>query len=156
RSWMRPGGTPRRRRAIAAEVASSRHLNTPTTGSMLPKKSKKRATHRAFRVIHSGAVRVSLRLLAGFVLACLPAILSAQTPALGPEFQVNTYTTNSQAYPSIHGGPSGCFIVTWESVGQDAPPSSGIAAQSYNQDGNTINGEFVVNSYTTGNQQLPT
>ena len=123
---------------------------------MLHEKSKKQATNRVVGVINSGAVRVSIRVLAGVVIGYLPGMLSAQTPALGPEFQVNTYTTNSQAYPSIHGGASGCFIVTWESVGQDAPTQSGIAAQSYNQDGNTINGEFVVNSYTTGDQGLPT
>ena len=34
------------------------------------------------------------------------------------EFQINTYTTNSQVAPSITGLSDGGFVVTWHSYGQ--------------------------------------
>ena len=32
----------------------------------------------------------------------------------GPEFQINTYTTNRQARPAVAAGPGGNFVVVWE------------------------------------------
>ena len=38
---------------------------------------------------------------------------------LGPEFQVNTYTTNYQLWASVASDAEGNFVVTWNSLGQD-------------------------------------
>ena len=38
---------------------------------------------------------------------------------VGNEFQVNTYTTSTQWYPSITALSDGGFVVVWESDGQD-------------------------------------
>ena len=39
--------------------------------------------------------------------------------AQGPEFQINSYTTNSQSYGKLAMNPAGNFVVTWTSYGQD-------------------------------------
>jgi len=43
---------------------------------------------------------------------------SAGTP-LGPEFRVNTYTTNDQTQPSVGADGAGNFVVVWNSYAQD-------------------------------------
>jgi len=50
--------------------------------------------------------------------------------AAGSEFQVNTYTTNSQYAPSVALRSSGDFTVAWTGYGQDGS-SSGIFAQRF-------------------------
>jgi len=55
---------------------------------------------------------------------------SATGVASGPEFQVNTFTTDSQTVPAIAMDAGGSFIVTWNSYGQDGD-SYGIYAQRY-------------------------
>jgi hypothetical protein len=70
------------------------------------------------------------------------------------EFQVNTYTTNSQEYPSVAGLSDGKFVVTWQSRGQDGD-SEGIYGQIYNGDGTRFLSEFRVNTYTSREQSKP-
>jgi hypothetical protein len=72
----------------------------------------------------------------------------------GPEFQVNTYTANSQAYPSVAGLNDGGFLVAWSSYGQDGS-WSGIYAQRHDLLGNRVGGEFRVNVHTTDGQSRP-
>ncbi len=74
--------------------------------------------------------------------------------AMGGEFQVNTRTFFAQSNPSIAALADGGFIVTWESSDQDGSPVS-IFAQRYGADGAAVDGEFRVNSYSTGNQTNP-
>src|SRR5205814_1118008 len=50
---------------------------------------------------------------------------------LGPEFRVNTYTTNSQGVPAVASDSSGNFVVVWMSE-QDGS-SSGVFGQRYSQ-----------------------
>lgn len=38
---------------------------------------------------------------------------------VGSEFRVNAFTTSSQFFPGVASDPSGDFLVTWDSVGQD-------------------------------------
>jgi len=75
------------------------------------------------------------------------------TPA-GPEFQVNTYTTNAQAYPAVATDASGNVVVVWHSSLQDGS-LTGIFGQRYAAAGAPLGGEFRVNTYTTGYQSLP-
>jgi len=53
-------------------------------------------------------MRASGRLVA--VLAFMPRVLMAQGNPLGPEFRVNTYTTNDQVQPSIAADSAGNFV----------------------------------------------
>jgi hypothetical protein len=73
---------------------------------------------------------------------------------LGPEFRVNTYTTNSQNRPAIGSDSSGNFVVVWESVNQDGS-GAGVFGQRYASSGLPLGPEFRVNTYTTEVQHLP-
>ena len=72
----------------------------------------------------------------------------------GSEFQINTYSTNSQINPSITSLINGDFVVTWESRGQDGS-GSGIFARRYDANGMAQGSEFRVNTYTTSDQSEP-
>jgi hypothetical protein len=85
-------------------------------------------------------------------LLLFPAVAAAQVP-LGPEFRVNTYTTDRQLYPSVARHPSGNFVVTWTSL-QDGQ-SYGVFGQRYDDAGTPLGPEFRVNSYTTSRQDWP-
>jgi hypothetical protein len=71
--------------------------------------------------------------------------------AQGGEFRVNTYTTGNQGIPAVAMDQAGDFVAAWYSDGQDGS-SYGIFAQRYNAAGLPQNGEFQVNTYTTGSQ----
>jgi hypothetical protein len=73
---------------------------------------------------------------------------------LGPEFQVETYTTGFQGSPAIVVQPSGSYVVVWHSDGQDGS-DLGIFGQRYGSDGSVFGSEFRVNSSTTGEQGYP-
>jgi len=73
---------------------------------------------------------------------------------VGPEFQVNTYTTGDQTAPSVAIDETGDFVVVWNSAGQDGS-SSGVFGARFNRHGTPLGGEFPVNVYTAGNQQAP-
>jgi hypothetical protein len=90
-----------------------------------------------------------------FVLVALPWVASAQPQPAGGEFQVNTYTTNSQNYSAAAMHPGGNFVVVWRSVGQDPDGSRAIIGQRYDAAGLPRGGEFHVNTYTTSDQSRP-
>jgi hypothetical protein len=69
----------------------------------------------------------------------------------GAEFRVNTYTTNHQGDTSVAMSPSGDFVISWLSVGQDGS-GLGVYAQRYNASGVPQGAEFRLNQFTTGNQ----
>ncbi len=77
--------------------------------------------------------------------------------ALGGQFQVNTYTTVSQGYPSVSLDADGDFVVVWDSWGSYGTDSYffSIQGQRYASDGARLGGEFQVNTYTTMNQLRP-
>jgi hypothetical protein len=73
----------------------------------------------------------------------------------GPEFLVNTYTTNKQLRPSVASDEDGRFVVVWTSFTQDdGDYGSGIFGQHFNASGVRQGGEFRVNSFTVGYQTL--
>jgi len=72
---------------------------------------------------------------------------------VGNEFQVNTYTSKHQSFPSTAALADGGWVVTWQST-QDGS-SSGIFGQRYAQDGTTVGDEFQVNTYTHNGQYDP-
>jgi hypothetical protein len=73
---------------------------------------------------------------------------------LGPEFRVNTYTTNSQEYPSVAVDGSGNFAVVWASLNQ-IPGSNDIYGQRYASSGAAMGPEFLVNTVTDAAQTRP-
>jgi len=74
----------------------------------------------------------------------------------GPEFQVNTYTTNHQRDPSVAAEADGDFVVVWRSWRSPAPDTSySIQGQRYASDGTALGGQFQVNSYTLRNESEP-
>ena len=95
-----------------------------------------------------------LPLVGWLAVACLP--LPALAQPVGPEFQVNTYTTEQQFRPAVASDANGNFVVVWESYsylgGQDEHSGGGIFGQRYDSGGNPLGGEFQVNTYTTSRQ----
>ena len=84
----------------------------------------------------------------------LAAPVSAQTPPMDGELQVNSYTTDHQQYPSIGMADDGCFVVAWESFGQDGS-QLGVVTRVYDPQGVPKTPEVPVNTVTTGAQQSP-
>jgi hypothetical protein len=78
----------------------------------------------------------------------------ASGAAVGPEFQVNTYTAGRQYLPSVTVGSPGDFVVVWMSIGQDGS-QQGVFGQRYAASGVPLGPEFRVNTYTTGYQYSP-
>jgi hypothetical protein len=73
---------------------------------------------------------------------------------VGPEFQVNTFTTFSQRDPDLSHDSLGNFVVVWQSQGQDGS-LSGIFGQRFDSLGNRLGGEFQANSFTLTYQTNP-
>ncbi len=73
--------------------------------------------------------------------------------ALGSEFQVNSFTTDSQAVPSLTTLEGGGFVIAWESTGQISGARTEVYAQRFTAAGDPSGGEFQLNTYTTGFQR---
>jgi Ca2+-binding RTX toxin-like protein len=74
--------------------------------------------------------------------------------AQGIEFLVNTTTAGDQVTPAIATLAGGGLVVAWTSSGQDGS-GQGIYAQRLDAQGTKVGGEFLVNTFTAGNQQIP-
>jgi hypothetical protein len=83
--------------------------------------------------------------------------LDAAGLALGPEIQVNTYTTGDQFVPRVGADGAGGFVVTWGSYGSAGTDSdtSGVEARLLDAAGLPLGSEFQVNTYTTSYQLSP-
>ncbi len=68
-----------------------------------------------------------------------------------PAFSVNTYTPGDQDSPSTAMDADGNFVVAWSSYGQDGD-GYGVYAQRYDYNGSPVGSEFIVNTYSTGDQ----
>lgn len=79
---------------------------------------------------------------------------SSTGAAQGTEFRVNATTAGEQRHPAVGMDTAGNFVVVWQSFLQDGS-SYGIFAQRYTSAGATRGPEFRVNTYTIGNQVLP-
>ena len=89
--------------------------------------------------------------LNAFLFLFVPSPHPATAQLLGPEFQVNSYTTSHQASPAVAADGSGNFVVVWESYYQDGS-LWGAFGQRFNSAGSPVGSEFQVNSFTTGAQ----
>jgi hypothetical protein len=70
---------------------------------------------------------------------------------LGAEFNVNTVTYGNQNSPAISMNDDGDFVIAWDSNDESG---YGVFVQRYNQAGNAIGSEFLVNTYTTNGQEI--
>jgi hypothetical protein len=101
------------------------------------------------------ARRLALALVAASALAAPPAGL-AQPGPLGPQFQVNEWTTGAQIRPAVGRDGAGNFVVVWQSFGSSGPDAEwSIQGQRYDAAGTALGGEFHVNTWTTGAQHDP-
>lgn len=74
--------------------------------------------------------------------------------ALGPEFQVNSFTQYPQIRPDVVATDAGGIVVVWQSPGLDAS-DGGVVGQRYDAAGVAVGGEFLVNTYTFATQGDP-
>jgi len=79
---------------------------------------------------------------------------NATGASIAGEFQINTYTTNSQNAPSVAMDSTGDFTVVWQSAGEDGS-GYGIYGQRFNVNGTADGGEFLVNTTTSLTQMYP-
>jgi len=74
--------------------------------------------------------------------------------AVGNEFRVNTFTTNSQDEPTIAIDSNGDFVIAWTSYGQDSD-KDGVIARRFSRSGDPLTGEFAVNTTSANRQEKP-
>ena len=80
------------------------------------------------------------------------------TPALSSsEIRVNTTTAGDQMYPSVAMAYDGNYTITWSGNGtqKNQTDTSGVFYQQYDQTGQAVGSETLVNLNTSGNQQMP-
>ena len=73
---------------------------------------------------------------------------------LGAEFRVNSTVLDHQKEPAIAVAGDGSFVIVWSDKLEDSN-AEGVFGQRFDAAGNTLGGEFQVNSYTPGKQMSP-
>ncbi len=74
---------------------------------------------------------------------------------VGSEFQVNSYTSQTQFSPNVAMDADGDFVITWSGIGLGDDSSFGIYTKKFNASGTVQGSEFLVNTYTTQTQREP-
>ncbi len=74
---------------------------------------------------------------------------------VGPEILVNETTSNNQRRPDVAMANDGTFTVVWRSSAAEDGSGQTAMARRFAADGTALSGEFVLNTYTTGNQFRP-
>jgi Ca2+-binding RTX toxin-like protein len=73
---------------------------------------------------------------------------------VGGEFQVNSTTTGTQGYSTVAMDAGGDFVISW--ISNQGGTGYDIYAQRFNAAGTAQGTEFLVNTFTAGDQKLPT
>jgi hypothetical protein len=75
----------------------------------------------------------------------------------GAQFQVNTYTTGDQYYPSVATSADGSFVVAWESRSSPGTDTSNLSIQGqrFGAGALPLGSQFQINTYTTSIQGSP-
>jgi len=105
-------------------------------------------------VVAGGPVPTVSAPVAVVVLCVLFGYGAAAAQFLGPEFQVNTFTTGDQAFPAVSVNAGGAFVVVWQSDGQDGS-RLGVYAQRFDPLCNKVGSELQLNTYTASDQSTP-
>ena len=79
----------------------------------------------------------------------------ANCERVGDEFQINTTTAGNQTEPAVAMDANGNFVVVWHGPGVTEEDKEDIFGQRFDANGETIGGEFQVNSTTFSRQQHP-
>ena len=145
-----PGARARNGRALARPTGPGQ----PKKGlTPRPNRGNLRGSHKKIPPERGALMERVLRFFAfsafSAVFSLVPSAASAQGDPQGPEFRVNTYTTNQQLFPSVAADSAGNFVVVWHelSPGQDGS-DFGIFGQRYDSSGAPLGPEFRVNTYT--------
>jgi hypothetical protein len=72
--------------------------------------------------------------------------------AIGTDFQVSTYTFNSQRSPRAAMRPDGQFVVVWNSYGDQDGSLAGVFGRRFDSAGTPLAGEFQLNTFTSLSQ----
>ncbi|MDB3977592.1 flagellin [bacterium] len=78
-------------------------------------------------------------------------IFDAAGSKYGSEFQINTTTNLDQIHPEVTRLQDNSFAVIWSSNQGDGD-GYGVIGRTFNSEGGAITEEFIVNTYTSGNQ----
>jgi hypothetical protein len=70
-----------------------------------------------------------------------------------PDFRVNAFFTGPQTAPAVAPLPGGGFVVVWES--QQDGSGLAVVGRRFDSRGGPLGGEFLVNTFTPGNQAAP-
>lgn len=82
--------------------------------------------------------------------------LNSDGSFLGSEFQVNTYTSDNQWFPSVSTDAEGGFTVVWQSSGPAGNSmQSSILGQRYDSTGAPVGAEFQSSETTASGQSFP-
>jgi len=76
---------------------------------------------------------------------------------LGNQFQVNTFATSDQEFPTVGADAQGNFVVAWMSWGSSGSDTSltSIQAQRFDANGMALGGQFQVNTSMSFYQNVP-
>ncbi len=74
---------------------------------------------------------------------------------LGEDFQVNITTTSYQTAAALSADSDGDFVVVWADYSGQDGDSRGVFGRRFDSAGQALGSEFLVNTYTTGEQQIP-
>ncbi|MEM9557957.1 MAG: hypothetical protein AAGC60_27105 [Acidobacteriota bacterium] len=80
-------------------------------------------------------------------------LFDADTAPESGELAVNTFVTDNQWEPAVAFGPTGDFVVVWESEGQDGS-LFGVYAQRFDAAGMPLGDEIPVNTTTAADQEF--
>jgi hypothetical protein len=72
--------------------------------------------------------------------------------ALTGELQVNSYTSGAQTFASLAAQSGGGLVISWTSARDGS--GNGVFAQRFDSAGSKLGGEFLANSYTSGEQRF--
>jgi hypothetical protein len=78
----------------------------------------------------------------------------ADAAALGPEFQVNTYTIGGQAFGRVCCAVDGSFTVAWTDLDGLDGQFSGVFARRFNSTGSPLGDQYQVNTYTSSSSTV--
>ncbi len=84
----------------------------------------------------------------------LGQIFDENSCKIGNEFQINTFSDFTQNYPAVSSLRDGGFVVCWAGIELEGNYFD-MFAQRFDMDGNKIDQEFKVNTYTKNHQQFP-
>ncbi|SDL20765.1 hypothetical protein SAMN05216189_10871, partial [Pseudomonas delhiensis] len=84
-------------------------------------------------------------------------VYDPKSQTFGAEIRANETTAGTQGTPSVAELANGNFIVTWDSNDTNGPDQGvrGVWGRIYSPDGTAVGNEFLINTFTPGDQKRP-